>query len=50
MRYLARIRYDGARFCGFQVQKNGRTVQGDLHKATEKLFGCPCFLAAALYT
>ncbi len=50
MRYLARIRYDGARFCGFQVQKNGRTVQGDLHKATEKLFGCPCLITGCSRT
>lgn len=32
----------GTEFCGFQVQKNGRTVQGVLNEATERLFGCPC--------
>lgn len=42
MRYFARIRYVGTDFCGFQVQKNGRTVQGVLNEATERLFGCPC--------
>ena len=42
MIYLSRIRYVGTEFCGFQVQKNGRTVQGDLGAAAEKLFGCPC--------
>ncbi len=50
MRYLARIRYDGSRFCGFQVQKNGRTVQGDLHAAAEKLFGCPCLITGCSRT
>ena len=42
MIYLCRIRYVGTNFCGFQVQKNGRTVQGELMAAAEKLFGCPC--------
>lgn len=42
MRYFAKIRYVGSAFCGFQVQKNGRTVQGVLNEATEKLFGSPC--------
>ena len=50
MRYLARIRYDGARFCGFQVQKNGRTVQGDLTAAAAKLFGCPCLITGCSRT
>ena len=42
MRYFARIRYVGTHFCGFQVQRNQRTVQGVLGEAAEKLFGCPC--------
>ena len=42
MRYFARIRYVGTHFSGFQVQRNQRTVQGELGAAAEKLFGCPC--------
>ena len=42
MRYFARIRYLGSEFCGFQVQKKGRTVQGVLQDALAMLFGCPC--------
>ena len=50
MRYFARIRYVGIDFCGFQVQKNGRTVQGALNAATEKLFGCPCMITGCSRT
>ncbi len=42
MRYLARIAYLGENFCGFQVQKTVRTVQGVLNAATEALFGSAC--------
>lgn len=42
MRYFAQIRYVGTDFCGFQVQKKGRTVQGVLQDALSMLFGCPC--------
>ncbi len=31
------IEYDGSNFWGWQVQKKGRTVQGELQKALEKL-------------
>lgn len=50
MRYFARIRYVGTDFCGFQVQKNSRTVQGTLNAATEKLFGCPCMITGCSRT
>ena len=32
-RYKIKIQYDGTNFLGYQVQPNGRTVQGDLEKA-----------------
>ncbi len=41
MKYFASVRYVGCRFCGFQVQKNGRTVQGVLTDAAARLFGVP---------
>ena len=50
MRYFAKIRYDGASFCGYQAQKNGRTVQGELNRATEQLFGCPCAITGCSRT
>lgn len=50
MRYFAKIRYDGAGFQGFQVQKIGRTVQGELNRATEALFGCPCAITGCSRT
>ena len=42
MRYLAFIQYLGTAFSGYQVQPNRRTVQGDLCRACEALFACPC--------
>lgn len=42
MRYLALIRYVGTDFSGFQAQPDRRTVQGELNRATELLFGMPC--------
>ncbi len=39
MRLLAVLEYDGTDFEGFQVQKRGRTVQGELERAVEKITG-----------
>ena len=39
MRYLIKLSYDGSAFCGWQIQNNDRTVQGDLEKALEMLTG-----------
>lgn len=39
---LLYIRYDGSRFCGYQAQKNGFSVQQALNEGTEALFGYPC--------
>ena len=41
MKYFAKIKYLGTHFCGFQVQNNGRTVQGELSAACLSLFGKP---------
>ena len=41
MKYFAKIKYLGTDFCGFQVQNNGRTVQGELSAACLSLFGKP---------
>lgn len=39
MRYKIRLSYDGSTFCGWQIQANDRTVQGDLEKALKTLTG-----------
>lgn len=39
MRYVLSVSYDGTHFCGWQVQNNGRTVQGELNEAVFKAFG-----------
>ena len=39
MRYIIRLSYDGSAFCGWQIQNNDRTVQGDLEKALRTLTG-----------
>ncbi len=41
MRYIIRLSYDGGTFFGWQVQNNGRTVQGDIEKALQTLAGQP---------
>ena len=41
MRYKIRLSYDGKAFCGWQIQNNARTVQGELEKALSILLGTP---------
>ena len=33
MRYFIRLAYNGAPFCGWQIQPNGTSVQGELERA-----------------
>ena len=42
MTYLAKIKYLGTHFHGFQVQPGLRTVQGELNAALNLAFGLPC--------
>lgn len=39
MKYLAKIKYLGTNFCGFQVQPDKRTVQGELCRALFEALG-----------
>lgn len=47
MRYLAKISYNGRGFCGWQIQKNERTVQAELETALQKIAKAPISVVAA---
>ena len=38
-RYRLTIEYAGTRYSGWQIQKNARTIQGELHRALEGVLG-----------
>jgi tRNA pseudouridine38-40 synthase len=40
-RYRLTIEYAGTRYSGWQIQKNARTVQGELHRAIAEVTGRP---------
>ncbi len=42
MKLLLYLSYLGSDFCGYQVQPERRTVQGELCRAARELFGCDC--------
>ncbi len=42
MKLLLYIKFLGTAYAGYQVQKNGNTVQAELNAATEALLGYPC--------
>ena len=42
MTYLLEIAYSGAAYSGFQIQKNARTVAGELTRAAKLLFDADC--------
>jgi len=41
------LHYEGRNFFGWQIQRNRRTVQGELSSLLDRLFGEPCKLLAA---
>lgn len=42
MKFLLHISYDGSEYVGYQCQKNGRSVQEELTRAADDLFGVRC--------
>lgn len=42
MKLFLKIKYLGTDFCGYQVQKDRRTVQGELNRAARELFSYDC--------
>ncbi len=42
MKLFLKIKYLGTDFCGYQVQKGKRTVQGELNRAAKELFSVDC--------
>ncbi len=42
MKILLKIKYDGTEFFGYQVQREHRTVQGELNRVSARLFGVDC--------
>ena len=37
--YQIIVEYDGSKFVGWQMQKNGRSIQGEIQKAIKLVFG-----------
>lgn len=46
-RFAATVSYDGTEFVGSQTQPNGRTVQQELERAAESIFGIPTHVELA---
>lgn len=42
MKLFLKIKYLGTNFCGYQIQKDARTVQGELNRAARELFSFDC--------
>ena len=50
MKYLLTIAYDGRNYCGYQVQKNGVSIQEMLGRAAERVFGVSCAITGCSRT
>lgn len=50
MRFMIRVAYDGTQYCGWQVQPNLRTVEGELNAALTKLLNKPTEVIGASRT
>ena len=45
--YKLTLEYDGSRYSGWQIQQNARTVQGELQRVSDELFGVECDIQGA---
>ena len=43
-RYFIHLAYDGGAFCGWQIQPNARSVQGDLEENLTKVLREPIYV------
>ncbi|MGN1095886.1 MAG: tRNA pseudouridine(38-40) synthase TruA [Eubacteriales bacterium] len=50
MKYLIKLKYCGTAYAGFQVQKNGNTIQAELMRTAEKIFTVPCLITGCSRT
>ncbi len=50
IKHLLVLSYLGTHYCGFQVQPNGQTIQGELNRAAEKIFAAPCLVTGCSRT
>lgn len=50
MRYFIEVAYDGARYCGFQVQENANTIQAEVERALSTFYGEPFALTGSSRT
>lgn len=47
MRYFLKLAYNGSKFHGWQIQKNAKTVQGEINKALTHLTGNEVYVVGA---
>ena len=47
MRYKIRLSYNGRPFCGWQIQNNAVTIQGEIEKALMTFLGTPIQVTGA---
>lgn len=49
-RIRLKVAYDGTNYCGWQLQSNGPTIEGELHKALRQVLGADVVLTGASRT
>lgn len=49
-RIRLKVAYDGTKYCGWQLQNNGPTIEGELHKALKQVLGEDVALTGASRT
>ena len=49
-RYQILIEYEGTSYCGWQIQKKGKTIQGKIQKVISKILKEKVNIICLLYT